>query len=83
MAQGLPVISTNRCIAALEMLKDGKSGVIVPVGESQVLAEKIKLLIESEEMLETMGNCALTKIREYTIEEMAKRHMEIFRECKN
>ena len=83
MAQGLPIISTDRCIAALEMIQDGKNGYVIPVGDVDTLVEKIKIVLQDEELVQDMGACALIKIREYTIEEMAKRHMEIFTGCKN
>ena len=77
MANGLPVITTDRCIAGLELVENGKNGYVVPVGDPQVLADRIGCVLEEENALERMGACSLQKIAGYTIEEMAARHMEI------
>jgi glycosyltransferase involved in cell wall biosynthesis len=80
MAQGLPVISTNRCIAALEMVKEGENGFIVSVEDVEGLAKRIEELAGNASMRNRMGTESLKIIRSYTIEEMAKRHMEVL--CK-
>lgn len=82
MANGLPIISTDRCIAALELVEDGVNGYVVPVDDVQALSEKIKRITSDESLSCKMGEMSLRKIQEYTIEEMAKRHTEIFKACK-
>ncbi len=76
MAFGLPVITTDRCAAGLELVEEGVNGWIVPVEDVEALAEKMKLALSSD--LETMGAASLEKIQPYTIENMAKVHAEIF-----
>lgn len=76
MAYGLPVITTDRCVAGLELVENGVNGYIVPVGDHTLLAEKINEVLSSD--LEAMGAASLEKIRPYTIENMAKTHVEIF-----
>ena len=76
MAYGLPVITTDRCVAGLELVEDGVNGYIVPVEEEAALAEKIRAVIASD--MEAMGAASLRKIRPYTLENMAKVHAEIF-----
>lgn len=75
MAYGLPVITTNRCVAGLDLVENGVNGYIVPVGDEKALAEKMNLALQSD--LEKMGQVSLEKIRPYTIENMAKSHVEI------
>lgn len=75
MAYGLPVITTDKCVAGLELIQDGINGYIVPVEEEIALAEKMQIVLASD--METMGRAALEVIRPYTIENMAKVHMEI------
>ena len=75
MAFGLPVITTDRCVAGLDLVEDGVNGYIVPVGDDVALAEKIDLALRSD--LQAMGAVSLEKIRPYTIENMAKTHVEI------
>lgn len=76
MAFGLPVITTDRCVAGLELVEDGVTGYIVPVGDVDALAEKINLTLSGD--CAAMGAAALERIRPYTIENMAKTHVEIF-----
>lgn len=76
MAYGLPVITTDRCGAGLELVEDGVNGYIVPVEDADALAEKMLTLLSSD--LEKMGQASLEKIRPYTIENMAMIHAEIF-----
>lgn len=77
MAAGLPVITTERCVAGVEMLD---KEFIVPVENEQMLAEKITSLLENEEKLLKAATDNLNRSREYTIENMAKEHLKIFYE---
>ena len=74
MAYGLPVVTTDRCNAGIELIRDGVNGYIVPVDSSLEISNAIiKALSKKEEM----GLAALNKIREYTIENMVKEHIRI------
>ena len=75
MAYGLPVITTDRCVAGLDLVEDGVNGYIVPVGDEKALAEKMNLALRAD--LQAMGAVSLEKIRPYTIENMARSHVEI------
>lgn len=75
MAYGLPVITTDRCVAGLELVENGVNGYIVPTEDVHALAEKMNLLLKNSEQ---MGAASLEKIRPYTIENMVKAHVEIF-----
>ena len=76
MAYSLPVITTDRCVAGLDLVENGVNGYIVPVEDSDALAEKIDLLF-TQNYLE-MGEISREKIQPYTIENMAKTHLKIF-----
>jgi len=78
MAYGLPVITTNRCIAGLELV-DNDNGRIVLMDDALKLAEGINELLDNDQMLKLMSENSLKKIRPYTIENMAKVHMNIFK----
>ena len=73
MAKGLPVVTTDRCIAGLELVKP-EIGRIVPADNVDLLARTIK------EVLLMVGTVTsknvLSVIRKYTFEEMAKIHFE-------
>ncbi len=83
MACGLPVITTEKCIAGLELVQQGANGYIVPIDNSGELTDKIVEILESPERINQMGNKSLEIIKEYTIEKMVDRHLEIFTSIKN
>ena len=76
MAYALPVITTDRCVAGLELIDEGVSGYIVPVEDADALAEKLDAVFSGDP--EAMGAAALEKIRPYTIENMARGHAKVF-----
>ena len=76
MAVGLPVITTNKCIAGLELIENGINGYIVETDNVQELANKINYCLDNESLLERMKENNLNKIKNYTIEKMAKCHQE-------
>lgn len=41
MAYGLPVITTDKCVAGIELIEDDKNGYVIPVEDYELLAEKI------------------------------------------
>ena len=80
MAYGLPVITTDRCVAGLELVADGENGYIVPVGDAGQTAHRIQEVLNDSERCRDMGRNSLGKIRAYTFEEMAASHMRLFSE---
>ena len=76
MAYSLPVVTTDRCVAGLELVEEGVTGYIVPVEDPDALAEKTNRVLSGPAA--EMGGNALEKIRGYTIENMAKTHVRIF-----
>ncbi|KAA0548462.1 glycosyltransferase family 4 protein [Bacillus sp. BGMRC 2118] len=78
MAYGLPIITTEKCVAGLELVKDYENGFIIPVDDSSNLAKKITEIIEDDNLQEKMRNNSLIKIKKYTIENMAAETLIIF-----
>ena len=76
MAQGLPVITTDRCVAGVELVENGVNGYIVPVDDNAALEEAVNRILSED--YGTMGKASLEKIRPYTFENMAKAHVDIF-----
>lgn len=76
MAYGLPVITTDKCVAGLELVEDGVNGYIVPVKDADALAEKMDALLNSDTA--AMGTAALAAVQDYTIEGMVRAHLDIF-----
>lgn len=78
LSYGLPVITTNKCNAGLELINNGVNGYIVNVNDVEELSNKMIKLLLSDTILRSMaGNC-LVKIREYSLEKMALNHKTMF-----
>ena len=75
MAFGLPVITTDKCVAGLELVEEGVNGYLIPVEDPHALADRISRVLEGD--LRKMGQASLERIRPYTIESMARVHREI------
>ena len=80
MAAGLPVISTENCVAACELIENGINGIVVPVEDAEKTAAAINLLVANPSKCRQMGLANVEKSREMTVEKMAQRHIEIFME---
>lgn len=73
MAQGLPIVTTERCVAGLELIKNDAIGQIVPVEDDEELAAAIKN--EVENISNERSYAILDTIQKYTVEQMADIHM--------
>ena len=69
-------MTTDRCVAGLELVENGVNGYIVPVGDDDALAGKLKEALSGD--LTAMGQASLDRVQPYTYENMVKVHMELF-----
>lgn len=83
MAFGLPIITTDKCVAGLELVKNNENGFIVPVEDNGELSNKINAILNNEQIRANMSINNLLKIRKYTIENMAEEHMNVFLKFNN
>lgn len=79
MANGLPVITTDQCVAGLELVENSVNGYIVPVDNEKKLAEQITKVLNDDLLRAKMANASIARIRPYTIENMAFVHNEILK----
>jgi len=78
MACGTPVISTP-VPAAKDIIKDGTNGIIVPVSDSEKLAESILSVITNEETRELLGENARKSIEQkYDWDYICKQYIKVF-----
>ena len=73
MANGLPVVTTDKCIAGLELVDD-TNGKIVPVDDVDGFVNAIQSIFNQSS--EILAKNSLNKIKPYTIQNMAKFHLE-------
>lgn len=77
MACALPVLTTSMCMAGVELVFNGINGYIVPANTyKEALDDIVTFYMSDFRRQEMMENC-LSIIKDYTIENMVKRHMEI------
>lgn len=79
-ACGLPAVVSDHCVAGLELIKDGENGYIVPMGYDKLMCKRVKLLADNKPLFDRISFGALDTIKDYTIENMAKTHINVFRE---
>ena len=75
MAKGLPVVTTDRCVAGRELITSDEYGRIVPVGDHEALASKISEVLC--ELSVEQSSIILEKAREYTFEKMVECHISV------
>ena len=78
MAIGLPIITTDKCIAGIELVKDFENGFIVPADSESELLKLTNLLLNDEYLRRRISLNNLIKIRNYTFEKMVEQHLQIF-----
>lgn len=77
MAKGVPVISNNKCSAAVDMVVDGETGYVIDDEVDtqkyiELFSEKVKLVLENKEMWNDMSKNSVIKASDYTYEHMAR-----------
>ncbi len=76
MAQGLPVVTTDKCNAGLELVENEKNGYIVPVDDVKLLVKAVCDVFSAD--THAMGVASYERIKGYTIETMAQAHINYF-----
>ena len=76
MACGLPVMSSDNCIAAQELITHGENGFIYPVYDINTMKDYLQQLIDDEKLRETIADNNISKIQGNTIENIGKKHID-------
>lgn len=64
---GLPVIATDCDFGPREIIKNGHNGFLVPVGNSQIMAEKILIILKNKEIKEKFIKNAKNNLNTFSI----------------
>jgi len=79
-AAGVPVVSTAAG-GLPEMVRDRDTGLLVPIGDSQLFAEAILRLLDDRALAERLTTNARARLeREYVVGRMAERYLTLYRE---
>lgn len=79
MAQSLPVITTTKCVAGLELVRDGINGYLVEPEDEEQLRNRVNTILENIPLQKRMAEESRQMIANYTIENMATEHIHCFR----
>ena len=62
-----------------DTVDDGINGFLIPIKDSKVLAEKLRILIENKDLREKMGRASREKAeREFSLDIVVKKHLETY-----
>ncbi|MPN20366.1 D-inositol-3-phosphate glycosyltransferase [bioreactor metagenome] len=78
MARGVPVITTDGCVAGCEMIRSGENGYLIPVDTWEPIVAYVNRLLTDEKHRNRIAEEGLKTVRGYTVEAMARVHAEIF-----
>ena len=83
MALGKPVVASEGG-GTNELVKDGINGYLVPSGSVELMAEKIKLLLEDDRLAQQMGAKSREIVeQEYSIDKMISDTIALYKKIKN
>lgn len=77
MTYGLPIISTNTCLAGTELIENVINGYLVNDDEKELQEALQKILNLTKKQQEEIAKNNLEKIEKYSIEQMVQDHLEI------
>ena len=77
LACGLPVVSTDCKGGPREILDDGESGLLVPVGDPESMAAAILRLIEDENLYREMSARATRRASDFDLPQTGSRILRI------
>lgn len=72
MSYALPIVTTDHCVAGVELIEDGVNGYIVPIDNPERLGSAIEKVLSNEDLKNYMASENLNKIRDYTYEVSAQ-----------
>ena len=78
-AAGLPVVA-SRVGGIPEILEEGKTGFLVPPGDSGVMAETLLRLLENEVLRSKMGKAGMERATRFSWEAMVREILDVYRE---
>ena len=78
-ASGRPIITTDS-VGCRDAVIDGFNGFLIPINDSKILAEKLKVLIGNKKMrIEYGANSRTFAERYFSIEEVIDKHIQVYK----
>jgi glycosyltransferase involved in cell wall biosynthesis len=82
MAAGLPCVVTDAGDCR-QLVRDGETGFVVPIGDEEKLADRIALLLRDEESRKHMGLEGREHVKTFDVNIMVDRYKEVYRMALN
>ncbi len=80
MAAGLPVVASN-IPGNDELVIDGETGFLVPVGDTKLLASRINRLLDEPDLSRRFGQAGQARVRDqFSVEAMVESHVQLYRD---
>lgn len=76
---GVPVVAT-RVGGIPEIIADGREGILIPPRDAEALATAVLRILNNPELAREMGNRAREKVKQFTVEKMARQVEELYLE---
>lgn len=82
-ASGVPIVAT-RAGAVMEIIEDGKEGILVPPEDPKTLAEAMIKVLKNEPLAKSLADAAKIKVeKEFTLAKMVEATIRVYEEAKN
>lgn len=72
MAAGKPVLVSDKCGCAKDLVEDGVTGYVFKSGDTANLSEKLRMMADDKTVLKNMGKSAFERIQHYSFENIVK-----------
>ena len=78
MALGKPVVATE-CDGTRELVLDGKTGFLVPTGDTEIMCMRLNQLLEDKKLPAKMGNAGKERIyNNFSLNKMAESYINLY-----
>jgi glycosyltransferase involved in cell wall biosynthesis len=81
MACGMPVIVSEKCGCAPDLVQNGKNGISINPYDGKSLTDALNFFIENPTKIEVMGRVSKEIIEEYTPQKVAQEMYLGFKRC--
>jgi glycosyltransferase involved in cell wall biosynthesis len=78
MACGIPVVATDCPYGPGEIIKDGESGILVPMDSVDVLAETMSLILNNEQRRKELSKKGYNRSLEFSVDKMVRAYEDFF-----
>ena len=79
MAKGLPIVTTEKCVAGLELVRENVNGYIIPVDNEELISLYINRLIKDDNLRGKLSENSVRIIKKYKIKSMIDEHIKILK----